>query len=200
MEIKQCVNNRPLTYVESEYPDLQPLTPNHLLRGIPIQIMPSVIQEDLHDPLCFDHQLLNESYSKLSDRLIHFKQMWAKDYLASLKEKHFGNTKPQQAVPVNPGDIVLVYCESPRNNWPLGRITKIFPDPDGIVRTVEVFFQNHTSLRTLDKLYPLELSAFPEVSQASPVEDDVVPLIRPTRESARRAAARRQELIQEDLL
>ena len=200
LEVEQCVNNRPLTYVESEYQDLQPLTPNHLLRGTCIQIMPSIIQEDIHDPLCFDHQLLNESYSRLSQLLLHFKQMWAKDYLASLKEKHFGNTKPQQGVPVNSGDIVLVHCESPRNNWPLGRITKIFPDPDGIVRTVEVFFQNHTSLRTLDKLYPLELSTFPDDSQVLSDDDKAVPIDRPIRESARRAAAHRQELIQQDLL
>ena len=57
LEVEQCVNNRPLTYVESEYPDIQPLTPNHLLRGTQVQIMPSIIQEDIHDPLCFDHQL-----------------------------------------------------------------------------------------------------------------------------------------------
>ena len=133
--------------------------------------MPSIIQEDIHDPLCFDHQLLNESFSKLSSLLIHFKQIWAKDYLAAVKEKHFGNVRPCQVVPVIPGDIVLVSCDSPRNKWPLGRITKVFPDPDGIVRTVEVFFQNHVSLRTLGKLYPVELSAVPSTNPAQIVSE-----------------------------
>ena len=64
----------------------------------------------------------------------------------------------------------------------------------------QVFFQNQTSLRTLDKLYPLELSTCPDVSPVVSEGGDDVPACRPSREAARRAAAHRQILLQEDLL
>ena len=165
LEVEQCVNNRPLTYVASELPDLIPLTPNHLLKGEITRIMPTIATEDKLDPqyLEYDALKLNLHYSKLSEVVQKFVQVWAKDYLAALKEKHFGNVPPHQGVPVRPGDIVLISSDHPRNRWPLGCITKVFPDSDQIVRTVEVLSQGHTSIRTLGKLYALELSVEPEI-------------------------------------
>ena len=224
LEIEQCINNRPLTYVESELADLQPLTPNHLLRGRPVQVMPPIITEDLHDPMCYDHQLLNGHYSKLSGLLLHFKQIWEKDYLTALKEKHYGNQPPHQNLRLKPGDIVLVSSDSPRVHWPLGRVTKILPDSDDIIRTVEVFFNNHKGLRTVDKLYPLELLPLDdersEESEKCP-EDSIEPgpetdpegdpdnvheegipstSTRPARVAARKASDNRRQLIDLDLL
>ena len=211
LEVEQCVNNRPLTYVASELPDLLPLTPNHLLKGEITRIMPPISTEDKLDPqyLDYDALKLNLHYSKLSETIQKFVQVWAKDYLTALKEKHFGNVPPQQAVSIRPGDIVLLSNDHPRNRWPLGRITKVFPDSDHIVRTVEVLSQGHTSIRTLDKLYALELSAEPEVQDLPDVRDspssdteDVpdVRLVRPKRVAAQRAQANRRVLIDADQL
>ena len=191
--------------------DLQPLTPNHLIKGTSVQIMPSVVSEDKHDPLYLDHELLNVQYNKLSRVVQHFVQMWSKDYLISLKEKHFGNTQANQRVPINVGDIVLVANNLARNHWPLGRISKVFPDPDNIVRTVEVFFQGHHSLRTLDKLYPLEITPVPDVVESDDTTPDVVesndtvtevdiPQDRPRRAAAKVAAEQRRALIASDQL
>ena len=213
-EIEQCVNNRPLTYVESEKQDLQPLTPNHLLRGTTVQVMPSVVSEDRHDPLYLDQELLNTQYDKLSQSVQHFVQVWSKDYLISLKEKHFGNKHADQTRPINVGEVVLVANDLTRNHWPLGRITKIFPDPDKIVRTVEVFFQGHHSLRTLDKLYPLEVAPVPNAVNPDPepvasipdVENPdtgieaELPTTRPSRAAARAATEKRRALIAADQL
>ena len=85
--------------------------------------MPSVVSEDKHDPLYLGHELLNVQYNKLSRVVQHFIQMWSKDYLISLKEKHFGNTRANQRVPINVGDIVLVANNLARNHWPLGSVT-----------------------------------------------------------------------------
>ena len=217
LEIEQCINNRPLTYVESELADLQPLTPNHLLLGRPTQIMPSVVTEDVDDPMYCDHQSLNNSYSKLSKLLSHFKQVWEKDYLPALKEKHYGNQLPSQPTNLKPGDIVLVSSESPRINWPLGRITQVFQDTDGIIRTVEVLFNNHKNLRTIEKLYPLELQSHlvdqPEMSDNNiddttepetvpndhPVDTPSAPT-RPSRVAAQKAVRDRRQLIDLDML
>ena len=201
MEIEQCVNNRPLTYVTSELPELVALTPNHLLKGEITQIMPPVSTTDNLDPLYLDHDLLNQQYTKLSDVVQKFVQIWSKDYLAALKEKHYGNVPPHQAVTVREGDIVLPSSDQPRNRWPLGRITKIFPDSDHIVRQVEVLSQGHTSLRTLDKLHALELAAEPEGHELrEDSENAEVRLMRPKRQAARKADADRQRLIDADQL
>ena len=40
---------------------------------------------------------------------------------------------------LSPGDIVMIVDTfTPRGKWPLGKITKTFPDSDGLVRTVLV--------------------------------------------------------------
>ena len=206
MEVEQCVNNRPLTYVTSELPDLVALTPNHLLKGEVTRIMPPMSTTDTLDPLYLDYDALklNLHYSGLSEVIQKFVEIWAKDYLIALKEKHFGNVPPHQAVSIKPGDIVLLASDHPRNRWPLGRITKIFPDPDHVVRTVEVYSQGHTSIRTLDKLHALELSAEPEVLDlpvnAENEGDTRAEVIRPKRRAAQRADDNRKLLIDADQL
>ena len=178
------------------------LTPNHLMKGEVSQIMPPVSTMDHLDPLYFDHDFLNQQYSKLSEIIKRFVQVWSKDYLTALKEKHFGNMSPHQAVSIREGDIVLVSNDHPRNRWPLGRITRVFPDSDQIVRQVEVMSQGHTSIRTLDKLYALELAVKPDVQNVPepPDIEEEVESTRPKRQAASKADADCQLLINADLL
>ena len=42
-EVETRVNNRPLTYVSAEASGIVPLTPNHLLKGRRIELMPTLI-------------------------------------------------------------------------------------------------------------------------------------------------------------
>ena len=90
----------------------------------------------------------------------------------------------------------------------------MFPDPDNIVRTVEVFFQGHHSLRTLDNLYPLEITPVPDVVESNDTTPDVdshdttpdvvessdtvtevdIPQARPRRAAAKVAAEQRRAL------
>ena len=119
MEIEQCVNNCPLTYISSALPDISVLTTNHLLKGEIIQIMPPVLTTDALNPLYLDHDQLNQQYTKLSDVINKFVQVWSKDYLAALKEKHFGNVPPNQAVKVKVGTSFsyLVICPEIAGLW-----------------------------------------------------------------------------------
>ena len=53
---------------------------------------------------------------------------------------------------LKPGDIVLIVDESsPRNSWPMGRITDTFPDKKGYVRRVKVKTQNGTLDRPITR-------------------------------------------------
>ena len=45
-----------------------------------------------------------------------------------------------------------------RYEWPLGKVLRVFPDPQGIIRTVEVEEGGKLSLRSVTFLVPLELN------------------------------------------
>ena len=128
MEIEQCVNNRPLTYILSALPDISALTPNHPLKGEVTQIMPPVFTTDTLYPLYLDQNQLNQQYTKISDVINKFVQVWSEDYLAALKEKHFGNVPPIQAVnPLIPGILpegLNIKSLSPRESF---RKVRSFP-------------------------------------------------------------------------
>ena len=66
----------------------------------------------------------------------HIYHRWIKEYLPSLIKR----TKWQQDVRnLNVGDLVLlVDPTTARGVWPLGRVTKVFPGADNVVRSVEV--------------------------------------------------------------
>ena len=56
VEIESMLNDRPLTYVNSDLRDPQPLTPSHLLYGRRIQQAPRPLddQEERNDPSFVD--------------------------------------------------------------------------------------------------------------------------------------------------
>ena len=65
-----------------------------------------------------------------------FWSRWRKEFLSSLqtRQKWIKQTR-NLAV----GDVVLVKeSNTSRNQWPLGRITTVYPGDDGLVRTVQV--------------------------------------------------------------
>ena len=163
-EVQVRVNNRPLTYTHSDDPCLDPLTPNHLLRGRRINVLPSVVLLQEEDPMYNDPERLQLGYSQLSQMIERFKKCWREEYLTALREKHLTVTN-NQVVPVKVGDIVLVECTTHREHWPLARVTKIFPDPRGQVRAVEILLDGQLTIKTLNKLVNLEVPIIPEIVQ-----------------------------------
>ena len=125
---------------------------------------------------------------------------------------------------------MLVQTDSPRGDWPLGRIVLLRPDTEGVVRSVDVYCKGHVNTRTIEKLIPLEVSEpvddqlldktddnpveMSEVNQlpdetADPVDMSeqeappslcTVPEGRPQRASRIRATLERRELIKQGLL
>ena len=80
-----------------------------------------------------------EEYSKKRWRRIqHFaNEFWSrKEFLHSLQERPKWN-KSRRNLEI--GDIVLLMDEGEiRRNWKLGRVTNIYPDETGLVRSVEL--------------------------------------------------------------
>ena len=52
--------------------------------------------------------------------------------------------------------VIIVDPNARRAEWPLGRITEIFPEKDGLVRVVRVNTKDGEYLRPVHRLCPLE--------------------------------------------
>ena len=204
VEIQARINNRPLTYITDSLESPEALTPSHLLYGRRIQPFPPLVMENTSDPLYIDHKQLNKIFSKLSQVIAKFEQVWKCEYLLSLRERYYGSASPSNLNNISVGDVVLVESESPRGDWPLGRIVSLRQDAEGIVRSAEVKCKNLTSIRTLEKLIPLEINAPLEVTPNVQLEESEPPPNsvsgRPVRASGVKAALHRQALINEGLI
>ena len=74
VEIESMLNDRPLTYTNSDLQDSQPLTPSHLLCGRKLQQVPHPLydQEELDDPSFVDGMDLRKKLDKLTQSIGHF--------------------------------------------------------------------------------------------------------------------------------
>ena len=55
------------------------------------------------------------------------------------------------------GEVVLVmFTDTARGNWPLGRLTEVYPGQDGRVRVAKIQMGQGTLTRPVTKLCPLE--------------------------------------------
>ena len=211
-EVEQRVNNRPLTYIDDDVNNPIPLTPAHLLYGRRLESFPSIPTQDLDDPNYAEHCELNERYNRLNKILSHWENIWSKEYIASLREKFYGANPAHQKYSPSIDDVVIIVSEGNRAKWPLGRVTKIHPDENGIVRTVEVLTRGNRLLKTVNKLIPLESSLDKDLEEEDPINSDASQEIedvptncaltdnRPKRGAAVRAEAQRLQLIADNQL
>ena len=126
-EVESVLNNRPLTEVSSDSGDA--LTPNHLLIfNAGITFPPGVFSE-------------NDIYVKRRWRQVQylanlFWRRWSKEYVVTLQERQKWTNKHDN---LKFGDLVLlIEANSPRNCWPMGRITSVSNDRNGFVRSATV--------------------------------------------------------------
>ena len=158
VEIQARVNNRPLTYINSDRDNLEILTPSHLLTGRRVNLFPSLVDDNISDPSYLTNTDLNSHYRHLSLILNKFTDVWKKEYLLSLREKHYGSCPAKVKTFLNIGQVVLIESDSSRGDWPLGKITDLHYDMDNVVRSVEVYTDGKTLIKTIEKLIPLEIS------------------------------------------
>ena len=156
-EVEATLNSRPLTAAPSDASDPEALTPDHLLRvgaGIRLPL------EDLSTVETFRRRWTHAQ--ALADR---FWLRWKAEYLHTLRmrQRQIAPTRNLRA-----GDLVLITDPLlPRNRWRLGRVTKVFPGPDGLVRKARVHTASGDLLRPVVKLCLLEGDVDPPTSTTS---------------------------------
>ena len=146
-EAENIVNSRPLTHVTLDPNEEEALTPNHFLLGA---------SNGLPRPGEFSDQDLHlrkqwRTAQRLAD---HFWSRWLREYLPTMQIRKRWTSDRGHNVCV--GDFVLVADPtSPRNMWPMGRVTATTPGRDGRVRIVDVTTRGGTLRRPVTKIVVL---------------------------------------------
>ena len=135
-----------------------PLTPSQLIRGRNIELFPTVSTPP-SDNDEVDTNRLRHQYVLLSDVLRKLQRQWREEYLTSLLEKHTNVCANENNYELKPGELVLLKIPGlSRDDWPLGKVIKVFKDPNDVIRSLEVSVRGEVYRRPLEHIIPLELS------------------------------------------
>ena len=147
-EVESIVNSRPLTHVSDDINDLEALTPNHLLLG-KHRNWGAIIDTNSKDVFS------RKKWRQVQGVRASFWDRWKKEYLPTLTKRHRWK---KEARNFTVGELVLVRDDeiTKRGKWPLGRITKVKPGKDNVVRVVEVKTRDGEYTRPVSSLYRLE--------------------------------------------
>ena len=128
--VENILNTRPLAYVSSHPADLQPLTPNHFLAGSGSRCWLSFAEETAGSTLA-------KKWTAVHRLTAVFWQRFYKEIVPFMLQSTAKRTAAAQST-LKEGDVVMFLLPTGEKRWPLGRIQRIFPGPDGRVRTVEI--------------------------------------------------------------
>ena len=148
-QVNGLINCRYISHVSASPHELKPITPNHLIYGHALAATFTTAYQDIDVPL--------KHVRQVSTTIRRFWRRWIAEYLPSLMEhSKWRLHKPN----LRNNDVVLVVNDTAlRGKWLLGRIVKIYPSKDDIVRSVRVKIGNGEYDRPVAKLCPLKLAA-----------------------------------------
>ena len=146
--VEALINSRPLTYQSASAEDKTPLTPLHFLTGqAGGQLAP-----DTMDTTDFRPQ---HRWRLVQEVIRQVWRRWLQEWVPTLNTRRKW-TKVNRDLAA--GDIVLVlHPDTPRGQWPLGKIMEVFPRPDGHVRVAKVQIGEKQMIRPITRLCPLGL-------------------------------------------
>lgn len=151
VQIEAVLNSRPLCPLTNDVEDLDVLTPMHFLTGS--QYVPVV------DDTGPEGSRMIKRYEYVQSKYHDISQRYKKEYLSRLQ------TRPKWISPqpnIKVGQLVLVKEDNlATTKWPLGRITKVHPGPDGKVRVVTLKMKDGEKMRPIVKICPLPLDTNP---------------------------------------
>ena len=155
-EIKDAINNRPLTYQDSDN-DLSAITPNDFLKVSPNKSLVLSTSQDLVSP---SHKDLVENLELREKLFDSFKEKWFTEYLTSLREFDRDLHEKNWSNRISIGDIVLIGSETTiKPFWHMACVIAVIPGADDRIRTVKVRKSDGTEgIYPINLLYPLELS------------------------------------------
>ena len=129
-EAGSIVNNTPFAEISCDPTEPLPVSPANLLthrEGTPAN-------EESYSPEDLLHYG-KKRWRRCQYLADQFWVRWKRDYLTSLQERNKWKFPGRNMCE---GDVVLVRCPAPRNQWPLGLIAKVHPGIDGLVRRVVI--------------------------------------------------------------
>ena len=157
VEVETVINNRPLTYLSDDRFE-EILTPNHLIYGRLVEMMPPLTKlgnsSNLSTPTGIT---LRKQYARLSTVLSHFQNSWRSAYLLALRER-YSKSGSSKTCPLKVGDVVLVNLQGkPRYAWPIARVTRLIKGRDDIIRSAEILTRGQKYVRSVTHLVPMEI-------------------------------------------
>ena len=166
MEIQNMVNCRPITYVHSGIDDIEPLTPNKILKLHTNPRLHLAEYPEDADPLWTSmpddtHQQLNNTLQEQQRLQDQYKKMWYSEYLLGLRETTRDIFQTDWEDKISVGDIVLISTKNrPRMFWLMGRVLQLLHGDDGRVRQVLLKTSSgRTERYSVAHLYPLEIQS-----------------------------------------
>lgn len=165
-QIEACMNSRPLCPLTEDIEDLDYLTPGHFLTGGPTLTLP------LKEPEESKSKDIKNNWKLIERMRQHYWNRWSKEYLHSLQNR---NKWQQTKENIQKGQLVLVKESSlPPSRWAMGRVVKLHPGSDNLVRVVTIKTHNGMLKRPITKLAPLpinEACGSAEPQEVSPETD-----------------------------
>lgn len=129
-EAESIVNSRPLTLENLNDPDSSPLSPNQILTMKSQLVLPPPGEFQAADVYCRKRWRIAQHLANC------FWSRWRKEYLHLLTSRQKW-TEEKRNLQVD--DVVLLKEEGlVRGRWPMARVVKVHPSPDGLVRTVSL--------------------------------------------------------------
>lgn len=156
-KIEAILNSRPLYALSDDAMDLQAITPGHFLINEPLIMPPSIAApEKTENPIKY----MRDEQERM---LKNIWKVWQKEYLSSLMQRKKWVIEKE---PVSIGQMVVIYDENlPPAKWLLGKIVKLLPSKDGIVRAVKIRTPTNHLVRPIQKLCILPLEPCPDVEK-----------------------------------
>ncbi|XP_062557120.1 uncharacterized protein LOC134221979 [Armigeres subalbatus] len=149
-EAESMVNSRPLSFIPLESADSEALTPNHFLL-----MSSNGVREPERRPMD-DSRILRNSWNTVQHTLDNFWRRWIVEYLPTItrRTKWFRDVRP-----IKEGELVFVADENVRNRWVRGRVIRVIPGKDGVVRRAEVLTSGGILRRPATKLAVLDVDS-----------------------------------------
>ncbi|CAK9798625.1 hypothetical protein ANTPLA_LOCUS1703 [Anthophora plagiata] len=148
IEVEAILNSRPLTPLSSDPNDPSALTPGHFLIG---NSLTSVPESD------FSTTPTNRlsSWQHIQKVKLDFWARWYKEYINCLNVRQKWTKGSHD---IREGTVVVLKENNlPPLSWHLGRVEKIHPGADGIIRAVTVRTVNGVYRRNVKQLAPLPI-------------------------------------------
>ena len=160
-DAEATLNSRPIAAQDSMSPDgMVPLSSGHFIVGRPLRAPPMTV--DLHSKLT-----PIKRWNLLKTLTADIWERWKSEYLQQRQTR----SKWQQSTRnIRVGDVVLLMDESlTRRDWPMARVTKVYPGKDDRVRVADLKLASTTLRRPITKLVLL-VPADPDSDQTDEVD------------------------------